>query len=341
MSRTSYAHFPVFLVAALAHTPATAGDLDPPAGPITSTMKTLTQVEPRKLLSPTTTPGDADSVFKITEAGSYYLTANIAGVSGKHGVEIAASGVTFDLSGFAVTGTAGSLDGISLGQGFANIAVFNGTISDWGDDGVDGAASGGNCIFERLRVADNDDTGIVALGSRVSNCVAINNDVGIAAHSSSVTDCRTDCGSVGISLQPAISPTPASCAGPNTNTGSVAAHNHVEHASTTGIRVRRNSHVKQNTVMACGGDGIAVEGNPAGDGCNIIDENTIMSCGGFGIKLMQSGQTLMTRNKAHNNGNGTFEQQYHMQPGNGWGRIVTSHNVGEIPDGHPWANFAH
>src|SRR6187397_3128637 len=77
-----------------------AGDLNPPAGPVGSTMKNLSDVEPRIAVNATNTPGDADSVFKITQSGSYYLAGNITGVSAKYGVEIAASGVTLDLNGF-------------------------------------------------------------------------------------------------------------------------------------------------------------------------------------------------------------------------------------------------
>ena len=84
-----------------------AGPLDPPAGPVTSTYKTLTEVEPRIAISATNTPGDADSVFKITQPGSYYLTGNITGVVGKHGIEIAVSGVTLDLGGFDLVGVPG------------------------------------------------------------------------------------------------------------------------------------------------------------------------------------------------------------------------------------------
>jgi hypothetical protein len=75
------------------------GPLTPPGAPA-PTMKTLQQVEPRIEINATNTPGDADSIFKITEPGSYYLTGNVAGVSGKHGIEIAASDVTLDLMGF-------------------------------------------------------------------------------------------------------------------------------------------------------------------------------------------------------------------------------------------------
>src|SRR5687767_12820054 len=80
-----------------------AGPLDPPSGPITSTHKTLTQVEPRTPISTATTPGDADSTFRITQPGSYYLTGNITGEASKKGIELILAGgsqVTIDLNGF-------------------------------------------------------------------------------------------------------------------------------------------------------------------------------------------------------------------------------------------------
>src|SRR6185436_1945782 len=88
------------------------GDLNPPAGPVGPTMKPLSEIEPRIAISALTTPGDADSLFRITQPGSYYLTGNVTGVSGKSGIGIASSGVTLDLSGFELLGVAGSANGI-------------------------------------------------------------------------------------------------------------------------------------------------------------------------------------------------------------------------------------
>ena len=93
---------------------ANAGPLAPPAGPIAPTNKTLAEVEPRIAINATNTPGDADSLFRIAAPGSYYLTGNITGVVGEHGIEIASSGVTLDLMGFELLGVAGSLDGAAL-----------------------------------------------------------------------------------------------------------------------------------------------------------------------------------------------------------------------------------
>lgn len=117
-----------------------AGPLNPPSGPITSTGRTLSEIfekasdaEPRVALSVTNTPGDADSVFRITQPGSYYLTGNVAGVVGKSGIEIdLASGgvVTLDLKGHSVQGVAGSLSGIRTIAGHLN--VRDGAIRGWG-----------------------------------------------------------------------------------------------------------------------------------------------------------------------------------------------------------------
>src|SRR5262245_16199985 len=76
------------------------GDLAPPAGPVAPTMKPLSHVEPRTPITTATTPGDSDALFVISTPGSYYLTGNVAGALGKHGIEVTAPNVTIDLSGF-------------------------------------------------------------------------------------------------------------------------------------------------------------------------------------------------------------------------------------------------
>lgn len=116
----------------------TAGPLTPPAGPIAGTMKTISEVEPRTAINAVNTPGDANSLYKITQPGSYYLTGNITGVAGKHGVEIAASGVTLDLNGFRLSGNSSTLDGIAITQSQGRgIIIRNGTVELWGDCGIE------------------------------------------------------------------------------------------------------------------------------------------------------------------------------------------------------------
>ncbi|MCC6678721.1 MAG: right-handed parallel beta-helix repeat-containing protein [Phycisphaerales bacterium] len=158
----------------------TAGPLDPPGGSVASTYKTLSEIEPRIAISQATTPGDADSVFRITQPGSYYLTGNLTGVSGKRGIEIAASNVTIDLRGFALQGVAGSLQGIASGaSGLNTITIRNGTISAWGASGID--LLGVGTFAEHSMICDvvsrdNGETGIrTALYSVVRGCLAADN----------------------------------------------------------------------------------------------------------------------------------------------------------------------
>jgi len=171
-----------------------AGPLDPPAGPVTSTYKTLTEVEPRTAINLTNTPGDADSLFKITQRGSYYLTGNITGVPGRHGIEIVASGVTLDLMGFDLVGSAevAALDGVSVtALNLTNITIRNGSVRGWGGDGVDVGNSSNN-LLDGLRASANNGNGIaIGTGSTISGCSAYNNTaIGIwAVAGSTVTGC--------------------------------------------------------------------------------------------------------------------------------------------------------
>jgi len=171
-----------------------AGPLNPPAGPVTSTYKTLTEVEPRTAINLTNTPGDADSLFKITQPGSYYLTGNITGVVGKHGIEIAASGVTLDLMGFDLSGLAASLDGVSATIfNLTNITICNGSVRGWGDEGVDlGSNFADNSTVIDVRASGNAGSGItVGTGGMITGCsAAFNGGTGISTTSGgTITRC--------------------------------------------------------------------------------------------------------------------------------------------------------
>lgn len=123
-----------------------AGPLNPPAGAVASSYKTLTEVEPRIAISAANTPGNATSTFVISQPGSYYLTGNVTGESGKCGVRITADHVTLDLNGFQVVGVAGALvgvgdDGSSTRVG---ITVRNGIVRNWPGGGVRFSRFGGS-----------------------------------------------------------------------------------------------------------------------------------------------------------------------------------------------------
>lgn len=156
----------------------TAGPLDPPAGPITPAYKTLDQVEPRIPISLATTPGDSDSVYRITQPGSYYLTGNVQGQNAKTGIEVAASGVTIDLSGYSMIGTPSSQAAIALGVVVTNLVVRNGIIQGWSASGIDAFSANGS-TYENLVLQSNTLSGLVAgQDCVIRNCQLLANGSG-------------------------------------------------------------------------------------------------------------------------------------------------------------------
>jgi len=155
---------------------AQGGSLTPPGAPA-PTMKTLDDIEPRKPIDAASTPGDATNVFRITATGSYYLTAPVTGVAAKNGISIEASDVTIDLRGFTLSGVPGSLDGVHVVAGNTRLTVRNGTISNWGGDGVDEVdAAAKEGIFENVHSTGNTGDGL-RLGEKcaVRACKAAHN----------------------------------------------------------------------------------------------------------------------------------------------------------------------
>ncbi|MEZ6165564.1 MAG: hypothetical protein R3B67_14155 [Phycisphaerales bacterium] len=134
---------------------AQAGPLDPPTGPIAPTGKTLTEVEPRIAINSTNTPGDADSMFRIFAPGSYYLTANVIPILGKHGIKVSASGVTIDMNGFMMRGLgtiSGTFDAIIAESGEERIVVRNGHIENMGRNGIN-LENATKCTVEHVSVS--------------------------------------------------------------------------------------------------------------------------------------------------------------------------------------------
>jgi len=178
-----------------------AGELDPPPGAVAPTPGP----EPRTPINAINTPGDADSVYKITTPGSYYLTEDVVGVTGKHGIEIAAHNVAIDLMGFEVRGVDTAVNGIvcSVG-GLQSLEVRNGVATGWyiGVDLGTNVPIGG--MVEKLRANDNAFAGIV-VGTRfmVRECSSIENDgSGILCGAvTTISDCNTSQNAgIGISI---------------------------------------------------------------------------------------------------------------------------------------------
>lgn len=242
---------------------ALAGPLSPPIGPVTSTQKTLAEIEPRIAVNATNTPGDANSVFRISAPGSYYLTADVLGQLNKHGIEIAASNVTLDLNGFNVDGQnlAGLFNGITLDGVVLSAVVKNGRVIRWGNTGValDGSGADPGKIVREIEASNNAGIGIDAGDSAlVVDCVARSNgNTGILTSSASIVrNCiARENGNTGISV--GVNSTIESCtARLNVGTGFIAA---------TGITII-NSSSNGN-----GGHGFSLGGAATAQNCSATD----------------------------------------------------------------------
>jgi parallel beta-helix repeat protein len=342
---------------------ALAGDLNPPAGPIAPTMKPLSQIEPRIAVSATNTPGDANSLYRITQPGSYYLTGSITGVPGKNGIAVLVSDVSLDLMGFEVIGVAGSLNGVGVPNPqppgtIVNLSIRNGIVRGWGGTGANADT---HAIVDGIRASNNGGPGIAASYSVIRNCVAQSNSTGIAAGiGSAVTDCTASQNTThGIN---AISGTVIqNCsasfnqfAGISTSINCSINTCTVQGNTTYGIQTGLASKITGCAANANGVHGIVVPGDCviadnmchgngtgatpgsgvfASGGGNRIESNTVNN-NDQGIEVPTAGN-LVIRNAARNNSLAS----YSVSAGNTTGPVVTSANI--ATNSNPHANYSY
>lgn len=244
------------LVAALGAAISIGGPLDPPAGPIASTYKTLTEIEPRVLISDANTPGDAGAVFRITQPGSYYLGANVVGGSGKAGIVIATDNVTIDLNGFQLIGGEGTLEGICItAPGSRLVTVRNGSVRGWGGNGVCTENVSGSVLLD-LRVWGNSGDGIKAGPSAVvRNCTSQQNGgVGILVGNNGLVAQCTAQENTGAGFD---------LANGSTMTGCTSGNNALD-----GVVAATGCTISGTTARANGGGGFVMNFGCTADGCS-------------------------------------------------------------------------
>lgn len=166
-----------------------AGQLDPPAGPISPT-------------GPITINGqdiNNNLPLVITQPGNYILTSNIEppfGYTG-HGIIISVSNVTLDLNGFTLIGRPGTGDGIHMPNIAVNVVIRNGNIRYWDGSGIASRILSGR--IERISVSQSGEWGIINESSdrvtHIISCEAVlNGDLdpdagGISGAGSKIQDC--------------------------------------------------------------------------------------------------------------------------------------------------------
>lgn len=262
---------------------ALAGPLTPQAGPVASTMKTLEQVEPRIPIGLAATPGDADSLYRITQPGSYYLTGNVTGVAGKSGIEVAVSGVTIDLCGFQLDGSLSGANRSGITDSslsFSNVTIRNGTIIGWQDAGITLTSAG-----VRIESVTASENGVgIELGdsSIVTHCVTRNNSGnGFSISMFSVVESCTASGNGASGIQANGSSTVRSC---------VTSNN-----SINGIYSANNGHIVDCTSNGNGFYGINASSS-------LIDRCHVSSNVRSGIAA--GSLCTVTNNTCHSNGTG-------------------------------------
>lgn len=164
-----------------------AGDLEPPGPPAPTGRSTIFQV---------------NMPFTISTPGSYVVMENLTAGASEHGISITAStnDVTLDLNGFTLKGVPGSLIGIRVNGSTHNIAIVNGVVRDWGQDGIS-AIFGFNTQIRNIRAYNNGHdfpdgaggSGILSgTNSTIQNCTSLaNNDHGIVSRFGSVISAST------------------------------------------------------------------------------------------------------------------------------------------------------
>lgn len=185
--------------------------LSPPAGPVAESGRFGLGTA----LSAANTPGDADSFYKITQPGTYYLTHNLSVTNDGAAIEIASDDVVLDLQGFrllASVGFGGSPDtDYGVYTESTNVVIRNGTVRRFRLSGI-GAFNAAATRVENVQAIDNGTSGQpinpgtglnLGEGAAVVRCTAHDNSLNgiVVGPGSSVIDSVAYAnGNIGIDL---------------------------------------------------------------------------------------------------------------------------------------------
>ena len=353
----------VVLTAVVAYGQEPNPTLNPPGAPADGVFKTLNQVEPRTPINGTNTPGDSDSIFHINKSGSYYLTAGVAGVSGKSGIKVSADNVTIDLNGFAVVGVAGSHGGIIArpsGGNVSNLWVKNGAVGSWGQGGVDTKLAIASKVTD-IYCYSNTGVGIaLGIGGLVERCVAYDNKV-TPAGSEAAIRCDGNIRSCYAMFNKkagfkTFDGTITNCVSYlNDKQGFISVNATVTNCTATRNKGDGFSALSGSIIFKCtatgngdSGDGAGIHVNTSGTGVRI--EGNLVNANDRGIDV-DTTSNIIIGNIAMGNSpdGGTTDRDYDIVPGNMVGTVVKVNGLAPAVQGNsgggsgttdPFANFA-
>ena len=222
-----------------------AGPLSPPIGPVTSTGKTTSEVEPRTIVNATNTPGDGNNVYVISQSGSYYLAGNMLANTTTGVISINASDVTLDLSGFTID----TLNANGLRISGDRVTIRNGTLicRQTGAFGLNVFASAEGTQIERMNIsmATTGNTGIYT-ASGAGRVV--------------VSDCKITGGTNGVYTASDFT--------------SLSVNNVIVEGTTAdGINAGNKANITNCTVSNCG-----TAGTPASVGIRVASDAVVRNC---------------------------------------------------------------
>ena len=294
------------------------GDLTPPAPP-GPTFKTLQQIEPRTPIT--------NLPYTISVPGSYYLTTNLTGSVGTTGIVVSVDNVSIDLNGFALIGSGGSVgSGILVSGAPANLSVRNGTIRDWGSDGVNAGAAL-NTQFERLIISGNASNGLHAgRYCQITQCIVRRSgrDGILCEQASVVSHCVVVSNSLA-GIETGISGAPGAGTASALITSCVANDN-----AGAGLQPGRNVLVLDNE---CAGNAIGIFINGTR---NRIEGNNLVG-NGVGLHLFTSSATNMA---VRNSASGNSTNYVFTGTDNLIGPTNNPVAGGFLTNTNPWANFS-
>jgi hypothetical protein len=314
-------------------------------------MKDLATVEPRTPI--------LSLPFTISAPGSYYVAKDLTGVAGQHGIVIASSDVSLDLSGFALHGVLGSLDGIRVSGVRTRIDIHDGMVSGWGGGGIN--ASSGTKVTMAMVKAENDDYGVC--GGTEHTVVLMqtngNNTGGIILGNNSICKDSSALDNTGTGITTGSSCKIEDCVasgnganGITAGTGSILKICTVQSNTADGIAATSGCTVSDCNARSNTGDGIE-----AANHCLVL--NNIVSVNGTGIHIVLGsppGGTRVESNNAAFNTTTNFDISsagnfivknssagpgtgYTIAGGNDFGAIISLSGGGPFTVANAWANF--